>query len=261
MNELIYLTGFGNQSVTESIAGALAIGQNSPQRHPPHRRIDCSLLCAASAEPTPNRLRWDPLPIPDAPADFSAGPVTVAANKATQGTGVSLHLSPWIVAAEALAPVGAAQPLRPASDPAPHLKCAADQSAEGLDVDYEVLLLTPGPRASGSAAQRISQVNACSLYWTVALMVAHQSSSGCNLQLGNLFDIDTLGADRTNCGGLLEITANRHIAPALLSGEQRRVLEDGDEVILRAHYRRPGRVSIGFGECRGRILPARGVSA
>ena len=115
MNELIYLTGFGNQSVTESIAGALAIGQNSPQRHPPHRRIDCGLLCAASAEPTPNRLRWDPLPIPDAPADFPAGPVTVAANKATQGTGVSLHLSPWIVAAEALAPVRAAQPLRPAS--------------------------------------------------------------------------------------------------------------------------------------------------
>jgi len=41
------------------------------------------------------------------------------------------------------------------------------------------------------------------------------------------------------------------------SGEERRFLEDGDEVILRAYAKRPGYVSIGFGECRATILPAR----
>ncbi len=43
---------------------------------------------------------------------------------------------------------------------------------------------------------------------------------------------------------------------ALPSGETRRFLEDGDEIILRARARRDGVAPIGFGECRGTILPA-----
>ncbi len=120
-------SGFGNEFATEALAGALPVGQNSPQRHPlglyaeqltgtaftvprrearrtwlyrirpsashpPYRRIDSGLLCTPLAEPTPNRLRWDPLPIPDASTDFVSGLVTIAANETTQGAGVSLHV-------------------------------------------------------------------------------------------------------------------------------------------------------------------------
>ena len=40
----------------------------------------------------------------------------------------------------------------------------------------------------------------------------------------------------------------------LPSGENRRLLEDGDEVTLRGFCRREGYVTIGLGECRGHIV-------
>ncbi len=128
LDPLAYLTGFGNEHASEAVPGALPIGQNSPQRpplglyaeqlsgtpftvprresrrswlyrirpsadHKPYRRIDNGRLCTPLAEPTPNRLRWDPLPMPSEPADFVAGLVTMLANADTQaGTGVSVHI-------------------------------------------------------------------------------------------------------------------------------------------------------------------------
>ncbi len=117
-------SGFGNEFASEALAGALPVGRNSPQRHglglhaeqitatpftvprsearrtwlyrirpsaehPPYRRIDNGTLCGALAEPTPNRLRWDPAPMPDAPTDFVAGLFTLAARRAQ---GVSVHV-------------------------------------------------------------------------------------------------------------------------------------------------------------------------
>ena len=108
-------SGFGNEFATEAIPGALPVGRNSPQRpplglyteqfsataftvprrearrswlyrvrpsaaHQPYRRIDGGLACARLAEPNPNRLRWDPLPIPKEPTDFLAGLTAMGAN-------------------------------------------------------------------------------------------------------------------------------------------------------------------------------------
>src|SRR5579885_2153106 len=105
---LDYLSGFGNEFATEAVAGALPVGQNSPQRpphglyaeqfsgtaftvprkearrtwlyrirpsalHGPYRRIAQGVFAGPLAEPNPNRLRWNPLPIPDAPTDFLDG--------------------------------------------------------------------------------------------------------------------------------------------------------------------------------------------
>ena len=121
------LTGFGNEFATEALPGALPQGQNSPQRpplglyteqisgtpftvprrearrtwlyrirpsarHPAYRRIENFALAAPLAEPTPNRLRWDPLPIPDAATDFVAGLFTIAAAAEAPLAGVSVHL-------------------------------------------------------------------------------------------------------------------------------------------------------------------------
>ena len=124
-----YLSGFGNSFATEAVAGALPQGQNSPQRvplglyaeqlsgtaftaprgeskrswlyrirptasHKPFRRIDNGLISPTfAAEASPNRLRWDPLALPDTPTDFVEGLVTVAGNgDAGTGTGVSIHV-------------------------------------------------------------------------------------------------------------------------------------------------------------------------
>ena len=88
-------------------------------------------------------------------------------------------------------------------------------------------------------------------------MVAHHTSAGCNLRPGDLFGSGTIsGTDPTSIGCLLEMTFGGRDAIALPSGETRGYLADGDEVIFRGHCRRPGAVTIGFGECRGRIVPA-----
>lgn len=127
MNEPATLSGFGNEFATEAVPGALPEGQNSPQRHrlglyaeqisgtpftvprrearrtwlyrlrpsavhPAYRRIDNGALCAPLAEPTPNRLRWDPLPPAEADTDFVAGLFTLAAAAEAPGGGVSVHL-------------------------------------------------------------------------------------------------------------------------------------------------------------------------
>jgi len=95
------------------------------------------------------------------------------------------------------------------------------------------------------------------MYWTVAQMVAHHSVNGCQLQPGDLFGSGTLsGATPGSFGSLLEITEGGKHPVELASGEVRKFLEDGDEIILRARARKDGVASIGFGECRGKVVAA-----
>ena len=113
-----YLSGFANEHASEALPGTLPEGQNAPQRHPrglyteqisgtpftaprgenrrswlyrirpsaahpAYRRIENGLLRGTpfdEAEPPPNRLRWNPLPFPDIPADFIDGLVTMGGN-------------------------------------------------------------------------------------------------------------------------------------------------------------------------------------
>jgi fumarylacetoacetase len=175
------------------------------------------------------------------------------------GKSFSTTISPWVITPEALAPFRTAQASRPESDPPPlpHLLDAADQAAGALDIELEVLLLTPGLAAKGLPPHRLSTSNARDLYWTVAQLVAHHSSNGCNLRPGDIFGTGTIsGPGDDGHGSLLEISAGGRRAVELPSGESRRFLEDGDTVIMRAHCRREGFASIGFGECRGTIVAA-----
>ena len=113
-------------------------------------------------------------------------------------------------------------------------------------------------RASGQPAHRLARSQASSMYWTVAQMIAHHCVNGCQLQPGDLFGTGTLsGTEADAFGSLLETTEGGKQAVELANGERRQFLEDGDEVILRARCVREGQVSIGFGECRGRVMPAR----
>jgi fumarylacetoacetase len=87
--------------------------------------------------------------------------------------------------------------------------------------------------------------------------VTHHSSGGCNLRAGDLFGTGTISTPSDDgLGSLLEISAGGRHPVALPSGETRRFLEDGDTVIIRAHCRRDGFATIGFGECRGTLAPA-----
>ncbi|MBX8543855.1 fumarylacetoacetase [Pseudomonas cichorii] len=166
-------------------------------------------------------------------------------------------ISPWVVTAEALAPFRSPQPSRPEGDPQPlpYLLDPADQENGALDIELEVLLLTEQMKAQGMEPYRLALSNSLNMYWTVAQMVTHHSVNGCKLQPGDLFGTGTLsGPQAGQFGSLLEMTEGGKQTVTLPSGEERRFLESGDEVILRARCHREGQVSIGFGECRGVIL-------
>lgn len=168
-------------------------------------------------------------------------------------------LSPWIVTADALRPFRVAAAARAPGDPAPlpHLSDAQDAAFGAFDIEVEASLSTPDMTQKGLPAFRLGRVNARSLYWTPAQMIAHQTSNGCNLEPGDLYGSGTIsGEDETALGSLLEITRNGTEPLSLPSGETRRFLEDGDAVTFRGHCSRPGFATIGFGTCTGRIAPA-----
>ena len=169
-------------------------------------------------------------------------------------------ISAWVITPEALAPFRMAQAPRPDGDPKPlpYLLDDRDQREGALDLDLEVLLLTQSMRERGVAPHRLASSNARDLYWTVAQLVAHHASGGCNLGAGDLFGSGTIsGPMPGSFASLLESTEAGRKSLELPSGESRRFLEDGDEVIMSARAHRTGYASIGFGECRGRIEPAR----
>jgi fumarylacetoacetase len=112
-------------------------------------------------------------------------------------------------------------------------------------------------RKNGTTPARITQTSFALMYWTVAQMVAHQTSNGCNLEIGDLIGSGTVsGPDKSSWGSLLELSARGREPLELPGGEKRGFIEDGDEIIFRGFCAKTGYPRIGFGECRAVILPA-----
>jgi fumarylacetoacetase len=107
--------------------------------------------------------------------------------------------------------------------------------------------------------QRLALSNVRHLYWTVAQMVAHQTSNGCNLQPGDLLGSGTIsGTAPHSYGSLMELTQGGKQPLQLAGGETRTFVEDGDEVIERGRCAREGYATIGFGEAAAAVRPAPG---
>ncbi len=172
-------------------------------------------------------------------------------------------VSPYIVTLEALAPFRCPVYQRPEGDPRPlpYLLDQSNETAGGIDLTLEVHISSADMRKRGMAPHRLSKGSFRDMYWTIAQMVAHHSSNGCNLQPGDLMASGTVsGPTAGSRGCMLELTwggAGQPRAPIELpTGEKRVFLEDGDEVILRGYCEREGFRRIGLGECRGVITPA-----
>lgn len=166
-------------------------------------------------------------------------------------------ISPWIVPMEALAAYRVPGPERAADDPAP-LGYLQSPSAErdGIDVTLRVYLESRKMREEGAAPVLLSTGNLRALYWSLAQLVTHHASNGCNLRPGDLLATGTIsGPERGSEGCLLEMMRT-HGPLALPSGERRTFLEDGDRVIFDAQAHSPGMPRIGFGACTGLIAPS-----
>jgi fumarylacetoacetase len=161
-------------------------------------------------------------------------------------------ISPWVVTAEALGPFRRSPMPRSPNDPPP-LPHLATSSSDAYDITLEVWLRT----ARMSAPARLSHGSFTNMYWTLSQMLAHHTSNGCPLRPGDLIASGTVsGPEKSSRGCLLELTWRGTEPVALPDGETRTFLEDGDEVILRGWCEAPGFRRIGFGECRGMVLPA-----
>ncbi|CAI5946550.1 unnamed protein product [Closterium sp. NIES-65] len=164
----------------------------------------------------------------------------------------------------------------PSSTPPPVPPCPhALLSPETLDS-------SPSTAGDASLSQRLPPVPVCRsnfkhLYWTVAQQVAHHTINGCPLRPGDLLASGTISGpaegsegcllERTQAGKLtLELSpqgcrvvycssraSDRSLGPGTV---RRTYLEDGDEVIMTATCQLPHGVMIGFGECRGVVLPS-----
>jgi fumarylacetoacetase len=168
-------------------------------------------------------------------------------------------ISPWIVTLDALEPFREPAFKREAGDPKPlaYLSSELNEQRGGFDLTLEVWFSSQRMRDAGQAPIQLSKSNLRDLYWTPAQMLTHHTSNGCNLQPGDLLASGTIsGAEKESVGSLLEMTRRGAEPIQLPMGETRSFLQDGDEVIFRAYCEREGYPRIGFGECRGMILPA-----
>jgi fumarylacetoacetase len=176
------------------------------------------------------------------------------------GKSFATTVSPWVVTMEALAPFRVRAFARPEGDPAalPYLSNAGDQEHGGVDLRLQVLLSSARMREDGMAPARLSKSSFRDLYWTVAQMLTHHASNGCNLRPGDLLASGTVSGPAKDARGcLLELTSRGRESITLPSGETRNFLEDGDEVTLRGCCERDGFRRIGLGECRGVVLAAK----
>jgi fumarylacetoacetase len=166
-------------------------------------------------------------------------------------------ISPWVVTRDALLPYRLAMPDRPPGDPAPlDYLLVPDDATWAVSLDASIA--TAAMRDRGEPAFQVSSVQfAEAMYWSPAQLVTHHASNGCALEAGDLLGTGTIsGTTPESRGCLLERTWRGAEPLSLPDGSQRAFLEDGDEVTISGHAHAAGRPSIGFGTCRGLVLPA-----
>jgi len=166
-------------------------------------------------------------------------------------------ISPWVVTWEALEPYRVPSFFRPPGDPAPlpYLSSERDRNEGGIDLVVEVYIRSMMMREGHLRPSRLSAGSLADMYWTAAQMLTHHASNGCNLRPGDLFASGTVsGPEPGSQGCMLELTRRGADPIVLPTGEERKFLHDGDEVIMRGYLRREGAARIGLGECSGLIV-------
>ncbi len=164
-----------------------------------------------------------------------------------QAKATATTISPWIVTSAALEPFRCETPARE-FELLDHLK---DVSPMLFDIELSIGLAPEGKDASVIATTNYNQ-----MYYSAAQQLAHHTTSGCPMRVGDLLGSGTIsGSERENRGSLLELSWGGKEPFTHATGETRSFIEDGDTMILQGNARGDG-FTIGFGECEGNVLPA-----
>lgn len=163
------------------------------------------------------------------------------------GKNFGSSISPWIVTLDALEPFRVQGPEQN-PEVLPYLKTTRPFN---FDINLEVSL-----QPASAEENIICRSNFKYMYWNMAQQLAHHTVNGCNVQVGDMYASGTIsGPSPGSYGSILELSWNGEKPLQMRNGEERKFLEDHDTVIIRGHAARDG-VRIGFGECRGTLLPA-----
>jgi len=164
-----------------------------------------------------------------------------------QAKATATTISPWIVTKAALEPFRTATPEREK----PLLPYLAEPGPMLYDIDLRVELCP-----HGGAPAEITHTNYKEMYYSAAQQLAHHTTSGCAMRVGDLLGSGTIsGATKESRGSLLELSWGGKEPLTLPDGQTRSFLEDGDCLTLKGACHGDG-FTIGFGDCSGTILPA-----
>ncbi len=157
-------------------------------------------------------------------------------------------MSPWIVTMDALEPFRCESPVQE-----PEVLDYLKTDGKG-SFDINLIVEMYGENAEPT---EICKSNYKYMYWTMAQQLAHHSINGCNFEIGDLCASGTIsGKTPDSYGSLLELTWNGKNELAMKDGSKRTFIEDGDTINLRGYAEKDG-VRIGFGDCKGKILPVK----
>ncbi len=165
------------------------------------------------------------------------------------GKSFASSVSPWVVPLEALEPFRCPGPVQQ-PEVLPYLRTSGNQN---YDLKLEVQI-----QAEGSALPTtVCKTNFKHMYWNMAQQLAHHTSNGCNVRVGDLMASGTIsGSEPESFGSMLELSWNGSTPVVLNNGDERSFLEDGDTVIMKGFGEKDG-IRVGFGELRSKILPAK----
>lgn len=157
-------------------------------------------------------------------------------------------ISPWVVTLEALEPFRTASP-KQEPEVLDYLKFEGDKN---FDINLEVYL-----QPENGEENLICQSNYKYMYWNMTQQLAHHTINGCNVEVGDLYASGTIsGSEPNSFGSMLELTWRGQNPLKLSDGTERKFIEDHDTIIMRGFSEKDG-IRVGFGEVRGKVLPAK----
>lgn len=159
------------------------------------------------------------------------------------------EVSPWIVTMDALAPFKTSCPTQ---EPKPLAYLNEKDSDNSFDITLSVELLPE----NADVATMVCETNFKYMYWSMAQQLTHHTITGCKVEVGDMMGSGTIsGPTPDSYGSMLEIAWNATKPVTLKGGETRSFIEDGDTVIMKGYSEKDG-IRVGFGEVRGKVLPA-----
>lgn len=156
-------------------------------------------------------------------------------------------MSPWVVTLEALEPF---RVQGPEQEPKvlPYLEY---DGLKNYDIHLEVAI-----QPKNEVETIVSHSNFKYMYWNMSQQLAHHTSNGCNLKIGDLMASGTIsGKEPNSYGSMLELSWGGKNPLTLNNGETRKFIEDFDTVIMRGYCEKDS-IRVGFGEVKSQLLPA-----